>query len=81
MTRVYPGSEFARFGYPREEKPHHFEIEEDTVHKTVKGAAEIKEHKHKSERKTQKSLKAGNTFSLSVIKQNTIQNEEIEYPL
>jgi hypothetical protein len=38
MTRVYPGSECAGFGYPRKEKPHHFEIEEDTVHKTVKGA-------------------------------------------
>jgi hypothetical protein len=80
MTRVYLGSECAGFGYPRKEKPHHFEIEEDTVHKTVKGAAEIKDHKHKSERNPKKP-KAGNIFSLSVIKQNTSQNEEIEYPL
>jgi hypothetical protein len=65
MTRVYPGSECAGFGYPRKEKPHHFEIEEDTVHKTVKGAAEIKDHKHKSERKPKKVLRQG-TFFLSL---------------
>jgi hypothetical protein len=55
MTRVYLSSECAGFGYPQKEKPHHFEIEEDKVHKTVKGAAEIKDHKHESERKPKKA--------------------------
>jgi hypothetical protein len=64
MTRVYLGSECAGFGYPQKEKPHHFEIEEDTVHKTVKGAAEIKDHKHKSERIPKKAYGREHFFSL-----------------